>query len=73
MRFTQDIIDTLGNRLFEIRIPIPRDKKTGIRIAREIEQAVQTRAQLREKTRVLALEIEGDAAAQDLSSLEEAL
>jgi type I restriction enzyme M protein len=71
-RFTQDIIDTLGDRLAEIRVPIPRDPETRIRIATQIEAAVQTRARLREEARLLAIEIEGDTAYADLSSLEEA-
>ena len=28
-RFTQDIIDSLGNRLGEVRIPLPRKKKSA--------------------------------------------
>lgn len=72
MRFTQDIIDTLGDRLYEIRVPIPRDEGTRKRIAKKIENAVQTRARLREEARLLAIEIEGEGAYSDLSSLEEA-
>ena len=71
-RFTQDIIDTLGNRLAEIRVPIPRDAKLRQRIARETERTVQLRSRLREETRRLTLEIEGDAAYGDLESMEEA-
>jgi type I restriction enzyme M protein len=71
-RFTQDIIDTLGDRLSEVRVPIPRDSKTRNRIAKQTENAVQTRARLREETRLLAIEIEGETAYGDLSSLEEA-
>ena len=71
-RFTQDIIDTLGNRLPEVRIPIPRDKETRERIAKTTEDAITTRAQLREETRLLALEIEGEAAEDELASLDEA-
>jgi type I restriction enzyme M protein len=71
-RFTQDIIDTLGNRLSEIRVPIPRDAELRERIARETERTVQLRSRLREETRRLTLEIEGDAAYGDLESMEEA-
>lgn len=71
-RFTQDIIDTLGNRLAEIRVPIPRDAELRERIARETERTVQLRSRLREETRRLTLEVEGDAAYGDLESMEEA-
>jgi type I restriction enzyme M protein len=71
-RFTQDIIDTLGNRLAEIRVPIPRDSKLRERIARETERAVQLRSRLREETRLLTLEVEGDEAYRDLETMREA-
>jgi type I restriction enzyme M protein len=70
-RFTQDIIDTLGNRLAEVRVPLPRDTELRQRIARETERAVQLRARLREQTRLLTVEIEGEAAHDDLESLVE--
>jgi type I restriction enzyme M protein len=71
-RFTQDIIDTLGKRLSEVLVPVPRDRETRMRIARQTKNAVQTRARLREETRLLAIEIEGEQAHGDISSLVEA-
>jgi len=71
-RFTQDIIDSLGNRLGEVRVPIPRDSATRKRISKEVKQAVQRRAELRETTRLLTIEVEGTSAAEDLSMLHEA-
>jgi type I restriction enzyme M protein len=72
-RFTQDIIDTLGNRLQEVVVPVPRDAHLRASIASRTREAVQTRAELRERARLLALEVEGlDFAAQDLLSLDEA-
>lgn len=71
-RFTQDIIDTLGGRLGEVRVPLPRDEDKRKRIAAEIENAVQKRAELRERARSLAIEIEGEKAMDDLDSLSEA-
>lgn len=71
-RFTQDIIDTLGSRLTEVVVPIPKDKATRVRIARKTREAIEQRAELRERTRVLAMEVEGlDAAAADLAQLDE--
>jgi len=72
-RFTQDIIDSLGNRLLEIRVPIPKDLLECQRIATATKRAVTTRAELREEARVIAVEIEGRQAAEDdLRSLDEA-
>jgi type I restriction enzyme M protein len=71
-RFTQDIIDSLGNRLGEIRVPIPRDKDECKRISRGVEAAVRKRAELREATRLLTIEVEGARAANELEALEEA-
>lgn len=71
-RFTQDIIDTLGNRLAEVRVPIPRDKAVANRISAEVQESVQMRAKLRETTRLLTMEVEGGNAELELSSLEEA-
>lgn len=49
-RFTQDIIDTLGKRIYELTIPIPRDKKRG----KEIENMVMTSINDRVESRELA-------------------
>lgn len=71
-RFTQDIIDTLGNRLGEIQVPIPKDEKERRRISRAVEAAITTRAELRETARILTIQVEGLGAAKALSALEEA-
>jgi type I restriction enzyme M protein len=72
-RFTQDIIDSLGNRLAEVRVPIPRDLAVRRRISGGVQAAVQRRAELRETTRLLTLEVEGvDAGEDDLAMLDEA-
>lgn len=71
-RFTQDIIDSLGNRLAEVRIPIPRDRAVQQEIATNVMKAVQQRAQLRETTRQLTLQVEGSGAYAELAKLDEA-
>ena len=58
-QFTQDIIDTLGKRLFEIMLPIPKDAKLRERIANETRETVETRVKLRNRTKEIALEVEG--------------
>lgn len=71
-RFTQDIIDSLGNRLGEVRLPVPRDEATRKRISKGVKAAINRRAELREATRLLTIEVEGKDAAAELSALEEA-
>lgn len=71
-RFTQDIIDTLGNRLGEVRVPIPRDEKVRAEISRQVESAITRRAELREQARRLTIEVEGRDAGDELLALEEA-
>lgn len=58
-QFTRDIIDTLGKRLFEVLLPIPKDAKVRARIAEETREVIETRARLRDRTKEIALEVEG--------------
>jgi type I restriction enzyme M protein len=58
-QFTRDIIDTLGKRLFEVSLPIPKDAELAARIARETRSVIDTRARLRDRTKEIALEVEG--------------
>jgi type I restriction enzyme M protein len=58
-QFTQDIIDTLGKRLSEIMLPIPKNAKTRKRISEETQRVIETRVQLRNRTKEIALEVEG--------------
>ena len=58
-QFTQDIIDTLGKRIFEVILPIPKDKDLRERIARETRETVLARVALRNKAKQISLDIEG--------------
>ena len=58
-QFTRDIIDTLGKRLFEVLLPIPKDVELATRIAKETRSVIETRAKLRDRTKEIALEVEG--------------
>lgn len=58
-RFTQDIIDTLGARIMELALPIPKDASTREHIANETRAIVEGRAALRQKARTVALAIMG--------------
>ena len=50
-QFTRDIIDTLGKRLFEVVLPLPKDTKLRKRIAEETREVIETRASLRDRAR----------------------
>ena len=58
-QFTQDIIDTLGKRVAEIILPVPRDGQVCRRIAEETRYVIETRIRLRNRASELALEVEG--------------
>ena len=58
-QFTRDIIDTLGKRLFEVLLPITKDAELAGRIAAETRNVIDTRAKLRDRTKEIALEVEG--------------
>lgn len=57
-QFTRDIIDTLGKRLFEIVLPLPKDLAARKKISDEARQVVETRVRLRQRTKEIPLEIE---------------
>ncbi|MEM4218113.1 MAG: N-6 DNA methylase [Candidatus Methanomethylicaceae archaeon] len=54
-QFTQNIIDTLGKRILELQLPIPRSRKTARRIAKKCKRIIETRIRLRaEASRLVA-------------------
>jgi restriction endonuclease S subunit len=57
-QFTRDIIDTLGHRIFEIILPLPKSIATRKAIARETALAVDQRVDLRQKSKLLPIELE---------------
>jgi type I restriction enzyme M protein len=58
-QFTQDIIDTLGKRLTEILIPVPKDAGVAASIARETKEIIEKRAILRDRSKAIVLELQG--------------
>lgn len=56
-RFTQDIIDTLGSRINELVLPIPKDEAEVKRITEETRDVILTRAKAREKVRSITQSI----------------
>jgi type I restriction enzyme M protein len=63
-QFTQDIIDTLGNRLLELLIPIPNDEQKCREIAEATRKIVEGRVALRNQARQITLAVEGVETAQ---------
>jgi type I restriction enzyme M protein len=58
-QFTRDIIDTLGKRIFEVALPIPKNAETLRQIAEETRRIIETRVNLRNRAKEIALEVEG--------------
>lgn len=56
-RATQDIIDSLGDRLRELVLPIPRDAATRERITDMVARVIRDRVEARELARRAALEV----------------
>jgi hypothetical protein len=64
-RFTRDIIDTLGRRLFEIILPVPRDQGRRHEIAELTRQVVEERVALRDEAREISFRLGGVLATED--------
>ena len=58
-QFTQDIIDTLGKRILELRVPVPKDAAEQKRIVKETQHIVETRIALRNRATALVKDVEG--------------
>lgn len=56
-QFTRDVIDTLGKRLLEVVIPIPKDKVRGKQIADEVRSIIQSRVRLRNRSLEIVLKL----------------
>lgn len=58
-QFTQGIIDTLGQRIFELILPIPKDPRVREGIIRKTREIVSVRADLRHKAREVSVQVQG--------------
>ena len=58
-RFTQDIIDSLGGRIAEIQLPIPRDPQLRARVIDKVRSAISGRMEARELARQACVEVIG--------------
>ena len=58
-RFTQDIIDSLGQRIHELVLPIPKSQQLCQQVAQTVEQAIRDRIEARELARKACLDVVG--------------
>jgi len=58
-RFTQDIIDSLGDRVYELVLPIPKSEADKNRIIEMVKRSCRDRVEARELSRRASLEIVG--------------
>ena len=56
-QFTRDVIDTLGTRLYEVVLPIPRSKEVRKELAKAIRHVVQNRIRSRQRIARLAVQL----------------
>ncbi len=56
-RFTQDIIDSLGDRIRELVLPFPKDPQHREHITRTVAKAIEDRIEARELARLACLQI----------------
>ncbi|MCX6328588.1 MAG: restriction endonuclease subunit M, partial [Bacteroidia bacterium] len=56
-RFTQDIIDSLGSRIYDLILPIPKDKSVRKRIEDKIKKVIDDRVEARELARQACLDV----------------
>lgn len=57
-QFTRDIIDTLGKRLFEVVLPVPKKRELLTLIKERARELIQERVQLRTQARQITLDVE---------------
>jgi type I restriction enzyme M protein len=58
-QFTRDVIDTLGQRVNEVALPIPKNTETCAWIARKVSELVLRRVELRREALTLGTLLEG--------------
>lgn len=58
-RFTQDIIDSLGNRLLEVVLPLPKSSVRRTDVAATVAKAINDRIEARELSRQAVIDLVG--------------
>src|SRR5208337_4909961 len=64
-QFTQDIIDSLGERLYELVLPIPQSPETRSRISDMVKKAVNLRIEARELAKEARSSVHGNGPLDD--------
>lgn len=57
LSFTQDIIDSIGNRFLEIMLPIPKSQERRTTVSEMVKNAIESRVEARELTKKARIEI----------------
>jgi len=70
-QFTQDIIDTLGNRVLELILPIPRDRRMRENLACRAKEVIEQRAKYRDGARMLPTQLQGKVIGEVEDEVEE--
>jgi restriction endonuclease S subunit len=60
-QFTRDVIDTIGNRIDEVILPIPKNKETCNAISQTVREVIHSRIWARQEISTLSLEFETNA------------
>ena len=60
-QFTRDVIDTIGNRIDEIVLPIPKSPTVRRAISDAVRHVIESRMDARREISTLAAEYEGNA------------
>ena len=58
-QFTQDIIDTLGKRILELVLPIPKSNQSRENISSTVKTIIEQRSELRNQARQIVIDITG--------------
>jgi type I restriction enzyme M protein len=69
-QFTQDIIDTLGNRVLELVLPVPNDQATREHLISRAQEIIDRRATYRDEASQLPFKLQGKAL-EEIEALEE--
>ena len=70
-QFTRDVIDTLGKRIYEVVLPIPKAGTLREQIAKETRETVIARVELRNRAQQIALEVEGITDSEDAETIDD--
>lgn len=71
-RFTQDIIDSIGTRILELVLPLPKDSQVRLAVIEKVARAIQERVEARELARQACIDV-SNAVGLDVEPIVESL